>query len=324
MYTSRMIETACCLPEKVISNDDLAGIVDTSDEWIRSRTGITTRHISMGENASDLAAGTARQLVEKAGINPLDIDILVVATCSGDYRVPSVACMVQKEIGAKNAMSFDISAACSGFIFALSVADKFIKSGACKNALVIGVEVLSKIIDWEDRSTCVLFGDGAAGAYLVRSDEAGILWEEMGSNGEDFEALTVGHMPAANAFNAVQPLEKFDYVKMDGRAIFKFATKKVTSSILQLLQDADIKPEEISYIVPHQANARIVEVVAKKTGIPLDKFYLNMENMGNTSAASIPIALHEMNEKKMLKRGDKIILTGFGGGLTWGTMLVEW
>lgn len=324
MYTSRIIETGSYLPEQIISNDDLAEIVDTSDEWIRSRTGIKERRISSGENTSEISTKAALQIIERAGVDPLDIELLIVGTCTADYSVPSAACMVQKAIGAKNATAFDLTAACSGFMYGLSVADKYIKSGACKNALVIGAEILSKIIDWSDRSTCVLFGDGAAGAYLEKTGEAGIICEEIGSDGASYEALKAGYMPAANAFNDVSPMTGFDAVQMDGREIFKFATKKVSKSIGSLLEKAGINAEDIKYIVPHQANVRIVEIVAKKTGIPLEKFYLNMDRIGNTSAASIPIALHEMNERGMLERGDKIILTGFGGGLTWGTMLIEW
>lgn len=324
MYTSRIIETGSYLPEQVISNDDLARIVDTSDEWISSRTGIRERRITSGENTSDISAKAARQIIERAGISPLDIELLIVGTCSADYSVPSAACMVQKAVGADNAIAFDLTAACSGFMFGLSVADKYIRSGVCGNALVIGAEVLSKMVDWSDRSTCVLFGDGAAGAYLKKTDEAGIICEEIGSSGRSYEALTAGYIPAANAFNDVAPAAGFDMVKMDGREIFKFATKKVSKSILQLLEKADVQAEDIKYVVPHQANARIIEVVAKKVGMPFEKFYLNMDRTANTSAASIPLALHEMNERGMLERGDKIILTGFGGGLTWGTMLIEW
>lgn len=324
MYTSRIIETGSYLPELVISNDDLAKIVDTSDEWIRSRTGVQERRITSGENTSDISTKAALQIIERAGISPSDIELLIVGTCSADYNVPSVACMVQKAIGADNAVAFDLTAACSGFMFGLSVADKYIRSGVYENALVIGAEVLSKMVDWSERSTCVLFGDGAAGAYLKKTDTAGIICEEIGSSGKNYEALTAGHMPAANAFNDVAPATGFDMVKMDGREVFKFATRKVSKSILQLLEKSGVAADEIKYVVPHQANARIIEVVAKKVGMSLEKFYLNMDRTANTSAASIPIALHEINEKGMLKRGDKIILTGFGGGLTWGTMLIEW
>lgn len=324
MYNTRIVETGVCLPEQVITNDDLAKIVDTNDEWIRTRTGIGERRISGGENTSELAAEAAKLILDRAGVKAEDVELLIVGTCSGDYNVPSVACMVQKSIGAVNAVAFDITAACSGFVFGLSIADKYIKSGLYKNAIVLGAEVLSKMIDWTDRTTCVLFGDGAAGAYVERSTQGGILAEEIGSEGARYEALTAGYVPAANAFNDVEPMQGFNTVYMDGREVFKFATKRVTQSILSLLEKENVKAEDICYVVPHQANARIVEIVAKKTGIPMEKFYLNMDHTGNTSAASIPIALHEMNEQGMIKPGDKIILTGFGGGLTWGTMLVEW
>jgi 3-oxoacyl-[acyl-carrier-protein] synthase-3 len=233
--------------------------------------------------------------------------------------------MVQKEIGASGAVAFDVTAACSGFLYGVSVADKFIRCGVYKNALVIGGEVLSKIVDWTDRSTCVLFGDGAAGVLLERTEtEEGILLDELGSQGDMYEVLTEGHVPPANAFNQVEPLKGQDYVYMDGRAVFKFATKKIVSSVSRVLEEAGVTAEEIKYFIPHQANARIVEVAAKKLNVPYERFYMNIEHYGNTSAASIPIALNEMCEKGLIEKGDKIVLCGFGGGLSWGTILIRW
>jgi 3-oxoacyl-[acyl-carrier-protein] synthase-3 len=205
------------------------------------------------------------------------------------------------------------------------VADKFIRCGVYRNALVIGGEILSKIVDWTDRSTCVLFGDGAAGVLLERTDsEEGVLLEELGAQGDMYEVLTEGHVPPANAFNQVEPLKEQDYVYMDGRAVFKFATKKIVSSVSHVLEEAHVTPDEIKYFIPHQANARIVEVAAKKLKVPYERFYMNIEHYGNTSAASIPIALNEMSEKGLLEKGDKIVLCGFGGGLSWGTILIQW
>lgn len=325
MITSKIRATGAGLPEQVITNDDLAKIVDTSDEWISQRTGIKERRISTGENLSVLATKAARQIIARAQIDPKEIDLILVATCTPDYGTPCVACMVQKEIGAVNATAFDVVAACSGFLFAASTADKYIRSGMYRNALVIGGEILSKIVDWSDRTTCVLFGDGAAGALLERSEDGdGILLEELGSDGEKYHVLTDGFTPASNAFNDVEPLQGMDYVYMDGREVFKFATKKIVESVSHVLDKAGLTAEDIKYFVPHQANARIVEVAAKKLHVPLDKFYMNIEHYGNTSAASIPTALNEMNEKGLLQKGDKIILCGFGGGLSWGTILLEW
>ena len=325
MVTSRIVATGAGIPSQVITNDDLAQIMDTSDEWIRQRTGIGERHISGGEDLSYYTTKAARQIIERAGIAPEDIDLIVVATVTADYCTPSAACMVQKEIGAVNAVAFDVTAACSGFLYGVSVADKFIRCGVYKNALVIGGEILSKIVDWQDRSTCVLFGDGAAGVLLERSEsQQGILLEELGAKGEDYAVLTARRLAPANAFNEIEPQAECGHVTMDGRAVFKFATKKIVSSIENVLEKSGVSKDEITYFITHQANARIVEVAAKKLKLPMDRFYTNIEHYGNTSAASIPIALNEINEKGLLHEGDKLILCGFGGGLTWGTLLIQW
>ena len=325
MVTSRIVATGAGIPSQVITNDDLAQIMDTSDEWIRQRTGIGERHISGGEDLSYYTTKAARQIIERAGIAPEDIDLIVVATVTADYCTPSAACMVQKEIGAVNAVAFDVTAACSGFLYGVSVADKFIRCGVYKNALVIGGEILSKIVDWQDRSTCVLFGDGAAGVLLERSEsQQGILLEELGAKGEDYAVLTARRLAPANAFNEIEPQAECGHVTMDGSAVFKFATKKIVSSIENVLEKSGVSKDEITYFITHQANARIVEVAAKKLKLPMDRFYTNIEHYGNTSAASIPIALNEMNEKGLLHEGDKLILCGFGGGLTWGTLLIQW
>lgn len=325
MITSKIVATGAGLPEQVITNDDLAKIVDTSDEWISQRTGIKERRISQGENLSALASKAARQILERADVSPEDVELIIIATCTADYGTPCLACQVQKEIGAARAVAFDVTAACSGFLFATSVADKFIRCGVYKNALVIGGELLSKILDWTDRSTCVLFGDGAAGVLLERTDgDDGIILEELGSQGELYEVLTDGYTPASNAFNDVEPLTKQDFVYMDGREVFRFATKKIVESVRRVMNQAGITADEVAYFIPHQANARIVEVAARKLEIPYEKFYMNIERFGNTSSASIPTALNEMNEKGMLHKGDRIILCGFGGGLSWGTILITW
>ena len=323
MFSSKILYTGRYVPEKFVKNDDISKIVDTSDEWISSRTGIKNRYISDGDNTSDIAAKTALNILSKGNINALDIELIIVATVSSDYSTPSTACLVQAKIGAKNAVAFDITAACSGFVYALSVADKFIKSGVYRNVLVIGAEVLSKILDWEDRTTCVLFGDGGAGVFIERSDNGGILTEDLGSDGQKGMSLTGSYIAPSNAFNSIKKLP-LSYLEMDGRAIFQFATRQIPQSIENIIKKSGIRLEEIKYVIPHQANSRIIESISKKTGINIKKFYLNMENYGNTSSASIPIALDEMVEKGMIIRGDKILFTGFGGGLTWGSILVEW
>ena len=325
MIKTRIISTGASVPEQVITNDDLSKIVDTSDEWITQRTGIKKRHISGGENTSHFAINTARQVLERAEVAAEDVDLIIGASVTADYGTPSLACMVQKEIGAVNAVAFDVNAACSGFMFALSIADKYIKTGMYENAIVIGAETLSKIVDWKDRATCVLFGDGSGGAYVEKSEDMGILEEELGAKGELWNILTQGYVGCSNAFNDIKhEKDNLWYVNMDGRAVFKFATKAVTKSIERVMDTAGVKADEIKYVVPHQANARIVDIISRKLGIAHDKCYMNMSEYGNTSSASIPIVLNELNEKGLIERGDKLLLTGFGGGMTWGTMLISW
>lgn len=325
MVKTRIITTAYSVPKQIITNEDLSKIVDTSDEWITQRTGIKQRRISAGENTSVFVTDVAKKLLENAEVSAESIDLIVVASVTQDYGTPSLACMVQKAIGAKNAMAFDVVAACSGFMVALSTADKFLKSGQYKNAIVIGGETLSKIVDWTDRSTCVLFGDGSGGVYVEASEEAGIEVEQIGSAGDKYEILTEGYTACSNAFNDVaMEIHPRWYVHMDGREVFKFATKNVIASMKSVMEEAGVTQEEIKYFIPHQANVRIVEVISKKLNIPFEKFYMNMERYGNTSSASIPIALSEINERGLLERGDKIMLSGFGGGMTWGTMLITW
>jgi 3-oxoacyl-[acyl-carrier-protein] synthase-3 len=323
MYNSKIAAFEKYVPDNIVTNDDLSKVVDTSDEWISTRTGIKQRRISKCENTAELCFNSAKRLLDKTGLSPLDIDMIITATITSDYMTPSVACIVQGRLGAENAVCFDLSAACSGFVYALSTADKFIKSGACRNVIVIGGETLSKILDWNDRATCVLFGDGAGSALVTLSDEKMILAEDLHSDGVKFESLSAGYVPVKNPFYN----EKFDensfYMQMNGREIFNFAVKKVPESILAVSEKVNVSLSEVKYIVPHQANSRIVESIAKKLKISMDKFYLNLDKFGNTSAASIPIALCEMEEKGLIKKDDKIIITGFGGGLTWGSMLFK-
>lgn len=324
MFNTRIMAFDSYVPEKVVTNDDLSKIVDTNDEWISSRTGIKQRHISTGVTAGEMCVVVGKRLLEKANISPEEIDLIITATITPDYATPSTACLVQSGLGAVNAFAFDLTAACSGFVYALSVADKYIKSGQCKKALVFGSEVLSNIVDWSDRSTCVLFGDGAGGV-LIEASEQGygkIIAEDMHSNGELGLTLTGGQKQPENAFFTPEEANK-KYLQMDGRAIFNFATRSVPASVKQLLEKSNISIDEIKYVVPHQANYRIVEVVAKKLGLPMERFYMNMDKYGNTSSASIPIALAEMSQQGMLEKGDKIVITGFGGGLTWGSILIE-
>lgn len=321
MYNSKIISFAKYTPETVVSNEDISKIVDTSDEWISSRTGISKRCILKEGNTSLMATNVAKKLIEKSNLKPEDINLIIVATITPDYLTPSTACIVQGEIGANNAFSFDINAACSGFVYALATAEKFLKTGIYKNAIVIGAETISKITDWTDRGTCVLFGDGSGGVLIQSSqEEQSFLAEDLKADGTSWQAITGRKICLKSPF-AKEEEENF-YLQMNGRDVFNFATKTVPKSIEEVIKKANVSLDEIKYIVPHQANSRIFEVVSKKLGVELDKFYLNLKNFGNTSSASIPIALAEMEEKGILKKGDKIIITGFGAGLTWATLLI--
>jgi 3-oxoacyl-[acyl-carrier-protein] synthase-3 len=322
MLSTEFIAFDSYAPLRAVTNDDLSKLVDTSDEWISSRTGISERRISEGENTSDMCTKVAKGLIEKSGIAPEDIGLIIVATITPDYATPNTASLVQSAIGAVNAFAFDISAACSGFVFATSIADKYIKAGMCKYAIVIGAETLSKIVNWEDRATCVLFGDGAGGAIMAQSERNCYLAEDMHSDGSLGLQLTGGETKVRNAYSSPEEPDR-RYLEMDGRTIFNFATRKVPKSVQLLLEKAGLTTEDIDWVVPHQANSRIVEVVAKKLGMPMDKFYMNIAEYGNTSAASIPLALAQMSREGLLKKGQKIVLTGFGGGLTWGSAIIE-
>lgn len=323
MFKVSIVGTGSYAPEKIITNNDISKIVDTSDEWISDRTGIKERRISTGEQTSDIATKAGEEAIRKSGLKPEDLDLIIVATATPDCFVPSTACIVQKNIGAINATCFDISAACTGFIYAVSIASQFIMTGQKKRALVIGAETLSKILNWNDRNTCVLFGDGAGAVVLEKSDKGGIISQYTGSDGTGGEHLMCGAAPLKNPYYDLDETYR-DTLSMNGREVFKFAVKVIVRSINEVLKNTDYSLEDIKYIVPHQANMKIIELASKKLKMDLSKFYINLDKYGNTSGASIPIALNEMNEKSLLQKGDKIILVGFGGGLTFGAQLIEW
>lgn len=304
-----------------MTNNDLAQIVETNDEWIRSRTGIGERRIATTESTSYMAANAAMRALEQSGVKPEEIDLILLGTSSPDYCFPNGACEVQGMIGAVNAACYDISAACTGFVYALNTAHAFISSGIYKTALVIGSDVLSKLIDWTDRGTCVLFGDGA-GAVVVKADETGILGINMHSDGTKGNVLTCGSRTNGNFLLGKKP--ELGYMTMDGQEVFKFAVRKVPECIKQVLDDAGVAAEEVKYFVIHQANYRIIESIAKRLKVSVDCFPVNMEHYGNTSGASVPLLLDEINRKGMLESGDKIVFSGFGAGLTWGATLLEW
>lgn len=319
--TTRIIGTGSCLPETVVTNDFLSTIMDTSDEWITTRTGIRERHLVKDETTTSLAIGAAKQALAAAGVAPAELDLIIVGTVSGDHVTPSTACEVQAGLGAVNAAAFDINAACSGFLFGLHTVNAYIRSGMCKTALVIGAESLSRIMDWNDRSTCVLFGDGA-GAAVVRADETGLLAYEQGTDGEKGRYLCCPNRTNNNPL--IQTDKSLGYTKMDGQEVYKFAVTYVPASILRVLEEAKLQPEDIKYYILHQANLRIIKSVAKRLKLDEDRFPISLDHCGNISAASVPILLDEVNKKGMLQKGDKLILSGFGGGLTWGTCLIEW
>ena len=309
------------VPETIVTNDDLAKIVETSDEWIMSRTGIRERRISTGEETSDLAAEAARRALAAAGVEAEDLDLIIMGTSSPDCNYPSGACEVQAKIGAVNAAAFDVSAACAGFIFAMNIVQGFFKSGIYQTALVIGAETLSKVTDWTDRSTCVLFGDGA-GAVVLKSEKTGILDMLMGSDGTKGEALMCKSRTLGNFLTGTKP--EIGFMTMDGQEVFRFAVKRVPESIETLMKRNHMEKDDIRYYVLHQANERIVEAVARRLKEPMDKFPMTIAKYGNTSTASIPLLLNDMVEQGMLKDGDKIIMSGFGAGMTWGAVLLEW
>ncbi|WP_085992747.1 beta-ketoacyl-ACP synthase III [Oceanobacillus senegalensis] len=299
------------VPPKVITNNDLEKMVDTSDEWIRTRTGIEERRIAEDDmDTSDMAYNAALQALEDAKLEPEEIDLILVATVTPDTPFPSVACMLQEKLGAINAAAMDVSAACSGFMYAVATAKQFIESKVYKHVLIVGVEKLSKITDWSDRSTCVLFGDGAGSAVLGEVSEGrGILSYELGSDGTGGKHL----------------YQKADgYLAMNGREVFKFAVRKMPEASVHVIEKAGLQKEDVDYLIPHQANIRIMEAARQRLGISEDRMNQSIKKYGNTSAASIPIALSESVQEGKIKEDDNVVLVGFGGGLTWGSIALRW
>ena len=319
-----LIATGSYAPKLSLENDHLTNLVDTSSEWIEKRTGIKKRNISAGENTSDLAYEAGKIAIENSGVSADEIDLVLVATITPDHFTPSTASIVQGKLGIKNAIAFDLSAGCTGFVYALGVASSMIGRGIAKNALIIGSEVLSKVIDYSDRNTCVIFGDGAGAIVLTKDLNEKI--KDIYLQGE----YDTGHNIQIQSVNVNNPLvtseeaSTLPRLSMNGGEVYKFALGALSELIEVLLERNNLSSEDIKYIVPHQANFRIIEAVSKKLNIDIDKFFVNIENYGNTSSASIPIALAEMNAQGLLKKGDKIILAGFGAGLTWGSVLLEW
>lgn len=310
-------------PSNVVSNEYISSLVDTSDEWIVKRTGIKERRISDGESTVDLAVKASEEALKNSGYIAEDIDLIIVATTSPDRIMPSTACSVQERLGCINATAFDISAACSGFVYGLIIANSLLKTNEKFRALVIGAEVLSRIVDWKDRNTCVLFGDGAGAAVLESCDDYGIVSTFFGSDGaKGVKALTSTNLSLNNPF-VEESYDEKRYIEMEGREVFKFAVSVIPTIVNNLLEKSGEKIENIKYIIPHQANSRIIDEASRRLGITSDRFYINLERYGNTSSASIPIALDEMMKQELIKKGDKVILAAFGGGLTWAGTLIE-
>ena len=323
MKNAKMIGFGLYTPKNLVENERLQEFLETSDEWIRTRTGIERRYISLDENTSDLAVEASKKALSQARLSAEEIDLIIVATVTPDNFTPSTACIVQDKLGAKNAWAFDINAACTGFIYALKLGRSLIRSGEAKSALIIGAETLSKALNWEDRGSCVLFGDGAGATVLTSTEEdCGIKCVNVKSDGSKGDSLVIQGLPLNSPFKDGREVSE-NYINMNGREIFKFATKVMEESIVEILEKENIKIEDIAAIIPHQANLRIIDYVVKRLGIPREKFITNLQNYGNTSGASIPIALCESIDEGNLKKGDNIIMVGFGGGLTWGAALIK-
>ncbi len=314
-------------PERVLTNEDLSHMVDTSDEWIRTRTGIRERHIAAPDEAtSDMGAKAAKAALKDANMSAEEIDLIIVATITPDMPFPSTACFVQNKLGVKNIPAFDITAACSGFLYALEVASGMLRSGAYKNILVIGAEKLSAITNWEDRTTCVLFGDGAGAAILGRCDEpgCGILGGTLGADGQDYSILYLpaggSAKPASHA--TVDAGEHF--LQMQGNSVFKIAVRAMEQSANSILERHGVTPDQVAWVIPHQANNRIIEAISQRLGIGMDRFWVNLDSYGNTSSASIPLALDEAYKAGKIKKDDYLLFVSFGAGLTWASTLIKW
>jgi 3-oxoacyl-[acyl-carrier-protein] synthase-3 len=329
MLRSKITGTGSSLPEKILTNLDLERMVETSDDWITTRTGIKQRRIaSEGQYTSTFAVEASRRALAMAGVKAEELDLIIIGTVTPDFPFPSTACIVQHELGAVNATAFDLSAACSGFIYGLSIADKYIRCGEAKKVLVIGAEVLSRVVDWTDRNTCVLFGDGSGAAVVEASEgDSGILSSHIFSNGSYWDTLyqpACGNRNPATNENVLR--ERLSYIKMDGNDVFKHAVRAMEEAACTALVANGMGPADISLLIPHQANRRIIDATAKRLGIAADddRLFVNLHNYGNTSSASIPICIDEANRNGRIKAGDIVLLASFGGGFTYGSALMRW
>ncbi len=322
MNYSRICGIGSYLPERILTNAELEKMVDTSDEWISMRTGVRKRHIAAeDETTCDLAEHAARRAIEAASITANDVDLIVVGTTTPDMVFPSTACLLQQRLNIHGCAAFDIQAVCTGFIYALDIADKFIKTGAAKRALVVGAETLSRIVDWTDRSTCVLFGDGAGAVVLEASDEPGIISSHLHADGK-YQELLIVPSGISKGYDRVQ--NGTAYIKMQGNEVFKVAVNTLSRIVDETLTANDMKKEDLDWLVPHQANIRIISATAKKLNIPMDRVVVTIEQHANTSAASVPLALDTAVQDGRIKRGEILLLEAFGGGFTWGSTLLRY
>ncbi len=326
MLKAEIIATGSYVPEKVLTNFDLEEMVETSDEWITERTGIKERRVSGKDQAvSDLAYEAAKNALKQCDLKAKEIDLIIVATVTGDMPFPSTACILQDRLDAKKAAAFDINAACSGFLFALSTAESFIKSGAHKRILVVGADALSKFVDWADRATCVLFGDGAGAVILqAATGDSGILSTHLYSDGSFGEMLMLPAGGSRNPASKETVRKSLHAIKMKGNETFKIAVRTLENLAVDTLKKNNLKPSQLTALIPHQANLRIIQATANRLGLPMDKVVVNIDRYGNTSAASIPIALDEAARTGRIRKGDYILLEAFGGGLTWASALIKW
>jgi 3-oxoacyl-[acyl-carrier-protein] synthase-3 len=327
MYGSRIAGTGASVPDRVLTNAELEQMVSTSDEWIVTRTGISERRIASDDQAtSDLAEGAARQALEAAGVDPHDLDLILVNTVTPDMFFPSTACVLQERLGASRAAAFDLLAACAGFVYGLSVADAYLRAGVMRNILVIGADIMSRVVDWSDRGTCVLFGDGAGAALLQRTTgDPGILSTHLYSDGSKGKQLFIpGGGSRRPACRQVVD-EKLITIRMpNGNEVFKTAVRSMEEAAIAALKANGVEVSDVDLFISHQANARIIYAVAERLDLPRERIYMNIDRYGNTSAASIPIAMDEAVRTGRLKRGDLLLLTAFGGGFTWGSSLIRW
>lgn len=326
LINAGIVGVGTCVPERVLTNAHLEQMVDTNDEWIRTRSGIRERRIASPEQAtSDLAAAAGKRALEDAGVEPEEVDLVIAATNTPDMSFPATACLVQDRIGARNAGAFDLAAGCTGFIYGLAVGSQFVSTGSCRTVLVIGAETLSRILNWEDRNTCVLFGDGA-GAVVLRpaAEGSGILASKLWADGAGGPHLSLPAGGSRQPATRETVDGKLHYVHMNGREVFKFAVRIMGEAAEEVLAAAGLTKSDLDFFIPHQANIRIIDAAAKRLGLPMEKVLVNVDRYGNTSTASIPLALEEAVHGGRIKKGDHIVMVGFGAGLTWGAVAMKW